>query len=429
MVTNSTGIHPAAAPRMSERVVKYIEEMSPAIPMVGCLMWGMTLTLLSFAFGLAKLVDGSKHLGWIYELNWFLTFVFFIPLSLYFSSSALTSIPQIITTLGRGEMVREDAGNVIDPEMLLASWRNRASKTVRLAGGLGIVGFVVSWIMYANFLLRPIFNHAVTGVPSWQGASLIAPAQTNSLEVGAFGFLAYTSQGAAICCYVYYILMIFTFAVWVFDYTRSDPGNRIYPDLSETDTRYGFERFEPLIENVLLAGIAFFFQFFMTRLYFVYLADKDSSSMYNLIARTMGPGFVEDAVSLVKGSASLFDFGGELQFHTAMMMVGTLVVVLSAFLVPGVIVRQAAWRSRVRLQEALRKDPSIAERWYGLKATEAQDKLDKMTFWPILYVQPMLLLLLILLATACFFAYKLSLLLVAAILFKGVKQFINVFQK
>lgn len=416
---------------ISERVVKYIEEMSPVIPLVGCLIWGLALILLSFAFGLAMFSDGHKYFGWAYELNWFLTFVFFIPLSLYFSSSVLSAIPQIISTLGQGNMVREDGGAVIDSASLILSWRSRARKTARLAAVIGAAGFVISWIMYYTSCIRPLFNHALASPSSWQVATILAPQQTNGLELAAFGFLAFTSQGAAICCYVYYILMIFTFAVWVFDYTRNEPGSRIYPDLSEKDTRYGFERFEPLIENVLLASISFFFQFFMTRLFYVYVADKDSTSMYNLIARTMGPGFVSDVTELfVKRDASrLFDFGSNLEFHTVMMIIGTLVVVLSAFLVPAVIVRQAAWRSRVRLQEAIRGDARIAEQWYGLQASEAEDRLDKMTFWPIRYAQPAVLLSLMLLATACFFAYKLSLLLVAAILYKAVKQFVNVFQK
>lgn len=420
---------PAEFP-ISEKLVRSIEELSPVIPLAACLMWGTSLILLSFALNLAKFLDGAKHLGWIYELNWSSTFAFFIPLSLYFSSSVLTSIPQIITTLARGRMVRNEDGKLVDSTALILNWRHRAGKTARLAAVLGTIGFIVSWIMYFVYCVSPAFGAGHAGAHSWQNATTIKPGTSNPPELAIFGFLAYTSQGAAIACYVYYILMIFTFAAWVFDYTRFESGSGIYPDLSETDSRYGFEQFEPFIENVLFTSIAFFFQFFMTRLYYIYMADKSSSSMFDLIARTMGPGFVENVWALfAHGDPSLFDFGSDLHLQDTMMIVATLVVVLSAFLVPTVIVRQAARRSKVRLQEAILSDSEIATRWYGLNVSEAQGRLDRMTFWPIRYAQPTQLLVLMVLAASCFFAYKLTLILVAGILYQGVQQFRRVFQR
>jgi hypothetical protein len=315
--------------------------VSPVIPFVACLIWVTILILLSFAFNLAKFQEGPKNLGWIYELNWSSTFAIFIPLSLFFSSSVLTSIPQIIATLARGRMVRNDNGEPADSVALISNWRHRARKTAQLAGVLGTIGFVVSWIMYFVYCVRPLIGTAHVGGHGSQNATIIAQGTSSPTEVAIFGFVAYTSQGAAISCYVYYILMIFTFANWVFDYTRFEPGSGIYPDLSETDGRYGFEQFEPFIENVLFASIAFFFQFFMTRLYYIYLADKSSSSMFDLIARTMDPGFAENVWALVAhGDPSLFDFGSDLHLQDTMMIVATLVVVLSAFLVPAVIVRE-----------------------------------------------------------------------------------------
>jgi hypothetical protein len=429
MVASPVNLTPPAVVSLSERVVKRIEELSPVIPLVLSLMWGTMLILLSFALGLAAFQDGPKSLGWIYELNWSSTFAFFVPLSLYFSSSALTSIPQVIITLARGGMLRGDNGEVVSTAELISSWRRKAATTARLAAVLGAAGFVISWIMYFMFCILSLKHPSLIGVHSWQYAPSIAPGVSSPLKVEIFGFLAFTSQGAAIACYVYYILIIFTFAVWIFDYTNFGFGAGIYPDLAETDTRYGFERFEPFIENVLAASIAFFFQFFMTRLFYIYMENKTSSSMFDLIARTMGPGFVDNVVAFfAHGDPSLFDFGSDLHVENAMMCIATLVVVLSALLVPAVIVRQAAWRSKVRLQEAIRNHPGVTKQWYGLDAVEAKGKLETMSFWPIRYAQPTQLLLLVVLATACFFAYKLSLLLIGAVVFKGMKQLISGFK-
>jgi hypothetical protein len=308
MATRTVNVNaPATLPRV-ERFVRNIEEMSPVVPLVVCLMWGTALILLSFAFGVSRLPYGVKHVGWIYELNWSSTFAFFIPLSLYFSSSVLTSIPQIISALARGRMVRSEEGTLADSAALILNWRHRAGKTAMLAAVLGGIGFIVSWIMYFAYCIGPAFRGTVPLLHSWQNATSTAPGSTSPGELAIFGFLAYTSQGAAIACYVYYILMIFTFAAWVFDYTTFEPGSGIFPDLTDSDTRYGFEQFEPFIENVLFASIAFFFQFFMTRLYYIYMADTSSTSMFDLIARTMGPGFGKDVFALfVHADASLLN--------------------------------------------------------------------------------------------------------------------------
>jgi len=429
MTENEPTLRNGPATSLGERTVRCIEEMAPVVPMAVCFMWGVLLILLSFALDLAKFQVGSKWLGWIYEINWSFTFAFFIPLSVYLCSSALTAVPQVIATLARGRMVRNESGDLAGSGALISSWRKLAGKTAYLALALGALGFAVSWVMYFAYCIGPLAGWFKVGSMSWQNATTIAPGVSNRASLAVFGFLAYTSQGAAICIFIYYILIIFTFAVWVFQNTQIEPNSGIYPDLSETDTRFGFERFEPLIENVLLASIALFFQFFMTRLYYIYISDKASTSMFDLIARTMGPGFIQDVGALfLKRDPSIFAFGSDLHFQDTMMITATLIVVLSAFLVPAVIVRQAAWRSRVKLQEMIQSAPDVSSRWYNLTADEAQTKLEKMTFWPIRYAEPIQLLLLFLLAGACFFAYKLSLLLVGAILYKGACRFLEVFK-
>jgi hypothetical protein len=104
-------------------------------------------------------------------------------------------------------------------------------------------------------------------------------------------------------------------------------------------------------------------------------------------------------------------------------------VVVSAFQVPTVIVRQAACRSKVRLQVAILNDSEVTTKWFGLNASEAQTRLDKMTCWPIRYAQPAQPLVLMVPAGSCFFAYKLTMILVAAILYQGLQQFRSVFQR
>jgi hypothetical protein len=404
-------------------MVTRIETLSPVLPLVAALVWGTVLIMLSFALGLAHVQDHDRSLGWISELNWSSTFAFFVPLSLYFSSSVLTSIPQTIVTLQGDGMVRDGDGRPADSDQLIASWRSRAGRSARLAWLFGAIGFAVSWVMYLHNCLLPTLGHGPALIHSWQNGPVFAPGACAPLATALLGFLAYSSQGAAIFCFLYYILMVFTFAAWVFDLAHFGPGLTIYPDLGETDRRCGFQRFQPLIENLLITSIMFFFQFFMTRLYYIFMADPGATSMADLIARTMGKGFLSDVRQVFKGDPGLFSIGPIASFQATMMTVAILVVVISAFIIPAVIVRQAASRSREGLAEAIKQHPEIASQWYGLTPAAARKKLDAMTFWPIRYPQPAQLLLLILLAACCFFFYKLLLLLVGTILFQAVLKF------
>ena len=430
MASGVLTVQPDRITPLSERFVQSVEEISPTIPLVASLMWGMALILLSFAFHLAMFQANSKWLGWVHELNWSSTFAFFIPFSLFFSCLTFNAIPQVITTLAEGQMIRGADGDIADPAALIASWRRRAGKTVQLAAFLAAAGFMISWIMAWNYCIRPIFFTGHIGIPSWQYATLLGAPDANRIELAVFDFIANTSQGAAVACFCYYILIIFTFANWIHDYTKFGKRAALVPDIEESDTRYGFERFGPFIENVLLASLAYFFQFFMTRLFYIYIDDPNASSMLDVITRTMGRGFVSDLFALFKNAdPSLFDFGSNLHFQNTIMTFAMLIVVISATVVPLVIVRNAALRSKVRLQESIQRNPAVAQAWYKLDASEAQRRLDKMTFWPIRYAKPMELLLLIFLATACFFAYKLFLLLVGFIIYQGLRQFTSSFSE
>src|ERR1700733_15942469 len=124
---------------LSERIVKAVEEMSPVKPLVAALIWGMALVLLSFALHpLDSFAVGTKSFGWVSEYNWSSTFGFFIPLSLFFSSLAITSIPQVITSLAKGKMIRDADGKVVDSATLIGIWRSRAKGAARLAAFLAV---------------------------------------------------------------------------------------------------------------------------------------------------------------------------------------------------------------------------------------------------------------------------------------------------
>lgn len=414
---------------LAERFVQSIEEISPAIPFIACMMWGILLVLLSYAFHIAvfpyeSAKYGSKSLGWINEFNWSSTFCFFIPFSLFFSFSTFSAIPEVITTLANGQMIRDAGGRLADATELLASWRHRAGRIVYVAAGVALLTLILSWHQEWSLC----FQSGQKGdILSWQRAIQLQVPEVGHIGLDCFGFLAYTSQAVAVALFCYYILIIVTFANWVHDYTGFEAQTAIYPDLTEDDTRFGFERFGPLIENILLASLAYFFQFFMTRLYYIFVADHTANSMFDIVTRSLGGGFGDNLISIIqKHSLSqfdLFEIGGSSHFQNTLMAFGMLIIVASATVVPMIIVSQAAERSRVRLQEMFLKRPQLATEWYGLDLSEARKRIATMTLWPIRYARPMELLLMIVMATACFFFYKLFLILAGYLVWRGLSLF------
>jgi len=334
---------------------------------------------------------------------------------------AITAIPQVITALAEGRMIRGADGELVDSATLIALWRIRAGTTARLAGFLATAGFVISWIMAWVDCFQP----SPLGSTSWQLAfALKLVPGVSRFEVYTLGFLAYTSQGAAVAYLCYYLVMIFTFATWIQDYTQFGKSPALYPDISESDTRCGFERLEPFINGVLLASVAYFCQFFMTRLYYIYVDDPNASSIFDIIKEAMGRDFGRDINQLVTASGpSFFDYGSGLHFQSTIMGFAMLIVAISAITVPTILVQSAAERSRIRLIEAIGRDRDVAMRWYGLDAAKAHERLQKMTIWPIRYPRPVELLLLVVLATACFFFYKLLLFVLALIVLQALRYF------
>jgi hypothetical protein len=400
--------------------------MPPLIPVVVCLALGCLLVLLSYAAGIASFQDPTtgKQLGWSYEPNWWSTFVFWIPMALYFCCSVINSIPQVISKLVTNHMVRDTAGDLVSNDALVADWRLYAGWAVRIAVSFSAVGFLVSWIEWYKYCLIPSLHpgQIVHFVHGWTLANTLDPTDTNGAYVASFGFLAFSAQGGAITCFLFYILILMAFATWIFMTTNDGNKFVLRPNLRSDDPRRGFEKFEPFIENVLFASMALFFQFFITRIQFVFLDDAKSKTIFEFLGRNLTLGFGSDTATLAQRGAELFDFGGTLHFANTMMIVATLVTVLTAFLVPTVIVKSAAGRSKDLAEDELENDHSLAEDLYDLPFPEAWVRVKTMVIWPLKYAKPLQWVLLVAFAASCYVFYKLILFLLGFIIFTVLYQ-------
>jgi hypothetical protein len=418
-----------SASSIAEKVVAKIERTPPLIPLAAAFVWGCALAMLSFAMGLARFCDPTtgKLLGWSYEINWFLTFGFWIPLSLYFCSSVVTSIPQTIASLSRRRMIRAQTGEPVDLDTLLSAWKRRATSAVKAAFAISLVGLAASWALYVHSCVIPTVTHGLVPVHGWHIACSLSPSTSGPIRLFTFGFIAFTSQAAAIAIFVLYMLIVVAFASWIFEYTTLGTTDFLYPDLHSNDRRLGFEKFELLIENLLWAAIAFFFQLFMVRLDYVFLDDKSSTSIYDFVGRLLWKGFGSDVVHLVHGDPTLFQFGGLLYFVNTLDIMAFTITVITAALIPAVIVRQAAIRSKEQLETVLEESPERSQQWFGMDPATAKKRLNSMVVWPLNYVKPVNMLLIVLLSFSCFIFYKLTIILLGMILAIAVRFLLKAF--
>jgi hypothetical protein len=415
---------------LSERVVEKIERTPPLIPFAASFIWGCGLAALSFAMDLASFVDPTtgKRLGWVYEINWFFTFGFWIPLALYFCSSVITSIPQTISSLATRQMIRDEAGVPVTRDVLLHGWRKKASGAVKIASALSLVGLIASWAMYVRVCVWPTLTHSVVPVHGWHIACSLAPGTSGPIRLLLFGFIAFTSQAAAIAVFVFYMLIVVSIASWIFERTTDGNTQFLYPDLRSGDARLGFEKFQLFIENLLWAAIALFFQLFMGRLDYVFLDDKSFHTIYDFVGYLLWQGFILDIKNLFNSDFTLFQFGGLLHFVNALDTIAFTVTVMTAALIPAIIVRQAATRSKDQLESVLEQFPERSQQWHGMDSAAAKQRLDRIVVWPLNYVRPVNMLLMVLLAFSCFIFYKLMIILVGMILAAAAAFFLKAFK-
>jgi hypothetical protein len=243
-----------------------------------------------------------------------------------------------------------------------------------------------------NTQLLPGWNLA----PTANGSQFFRPAKV-------FGFFAFTAQGLVAGFYILFICVIYGFATWIYGFTRDSTQDELVPDFESPDPRKGFERFEPLIETLLSAALAFFVVFYLTRLDNEFVLSS-SQGFGEFIRSDLWYGFINGIAGLFKGKGDLFYPGKDVTNAIAMVGAGLGIAVVTGFLFPAVIVRQAAISSRDR----------------------AKRPPEGMTFWPLSYPKPVQLILLIVLASACFVFYKLTLAIVGVIIALGVKEFYRV---
>ncbi len=387
-----------------------LENVPPALVAALALLTGVLLIIGSVLSHTNKAVFSQigKTLGYFYEVNWSVNYVVAIPVALYFCASAMNAIRHVIGELSKSKMIVGSDGEPRDRVYLLNDWHRMLKRFLYVGLVLALLAMAISWREWSlNFAYDPTLDiKAVmknTGLlPGWNLAPTVNGSQYFR-PAKAFAFFAFTAQGLVASFYILFMCVIYGFATWIYRFTRDSTEDELVPDTKSSDPRKGFERFEPLIETLLSLALAFFVVFYLTRLDNEYVLS-DSQGFGEFIRSDLWYGFINGIGGLFKGKGDLFYPGKDLTNAIVMVGAGLGIAVVTGFLFPAVIVRQAAISSRDRME----RPP------------------EGMVFWPLRYPKPVQLILLIVLASACFVFYKLTLAIVGVIIALGVKEFYRV---
>jgi hypothetical protein len=292
-----------------------------------------------------------------------------------------------------------------DRSYLLDDWHRSMRWFLYVGVFLGLLALVISWREWLqDFAYDPKLDLnsiiKATGLQLGWTLAPVAHAGEHFSEAKIFGFFAFTAQGLVAAFYLILICLVYGFATWIYRFTTDSTEDELVPDATSSDPRKGFERFEPLIETLLSAALAFFLVFFLTRLDGAFV-QSDSSTLGDFIKSDIWYGFTQGISGLLKGKADLFYIGKDWTYSVVMVGTGLGVAIVTGFLFPAVIVRQAAISSCDRMQVPPKG----------------------MVFWPLRYPKPIQLILFMVLASACFVFYRLTLVIVGVIIAVSIKEF------
>ena len=431
----STRAAPIPQDDIFRRVARRLESFPPIVTLAVFFTFGVLLVLGSFLAHVYAVTDAStgKQFGYIYEINWGLNFIVFVPLALYFCAAALNSVHQTITRISDSRMIVTEEGRTIDRTRLSAEWRGYARRAIQvwlIVTIIVAVAVAVEWWHSSVLPLSLDWAHVSDSdrpIAGWPVAPHLSGGQVGSTGTLVFGVFAFLAEAAFTSSFVLFVSVIFAFAAWVFRYTNEDVAAELFPNPRSEDLRRGFESFQLFIENLVSASVSLLFVFFMTRLQFAFL-DFDDKSVMSFAARSIGKGFFQGITHLLKsGDTELFATGNHLWYSIAMAGSGAALTLITGFLIPTTIVRQAAMRAKDRFLNWAPNHNEQVQNLYNLTAGEAMARLQSMKFWPILYPAPVQLLLFVVLAAGCFVFFKLTLILVGVMLYAGVRQLTKVF--
>jgi hypothetical protein len=400
-----------------------LRRIPPAAILLGSMVLGALLLFVSFLIGLYNVTlhqVGTKgafdqQVGYYDAVNWSLGFTLVAPVTLFFFLSSFQKTERVITRLSESHMLVDrnlESLSAEDAASTLASkWHRLLNSTERWTLGLSVVGILGSITEWWLFCGRPLLANRIDLVAEheidWSVAVLKdghASPIARYTDAG-FSLAAFTLQGLFLACLLTFFVFIFCLCRFVQDLADSRRPPILIPNFLSDDLRRGFEIFEGITTDVLIAGLCAYGLFYFSKTWNVFLRS-DHSTYSTFIAGDIARGFKSGSWKGLGGS--VFD-SGPTNFSGTMVTMAAVVLFCFCLLIPLLILVRAAKDSRAFLLQKLDDGVSPRRSSHEYAAAKVRARLKNMKFWPMEYPKQNYLLVIVLFATVSIYYFRIGL--------------------
>jgi len=365
-------------------VFTILRKVSPMGVLLCTASVGAVLLVTSIACGVSSYLyfdeihQVASQRGYLSSVNWSVGITIAMAASFFFMLSAL----QDVDGLGRqlydaGMLVRADftqpgeGGDSFKREWLRLLRQN--SRWVLVLAGIGAVASIVEWWVVSG---GPLLIGAEIREQEYDWCTKFVSSDVTLKRVlnAAFCFVVFLTQIVYICALAVYFVFITLFSKIIYSLSSSNTAHRIIPNLGSPDRRKGFEVFESVSENILLAAASSYALFYLSRLWNVYIRSG-SPNLWAFVVGDLVRGFrkADWATSVDR----LFDIGA-FSYSSTMVTLGAVVALTLSIIVVVRVLRMAALQAKRDLHRHLTEQGRTAE----------LSEVESMSVWPMSYPRP-----------------------------------------
>jgi hypothetical protein len=388
-----------------------LRRIHPSGLLLGTVLAGILVLLANFAIGSAQITYANQdknvthNVGYANAPNWSIGFILVAPLSMYFMLSAFRSADHIPRRLREARMIVSEDGKIINEDDVTARWtallRGASRWAVPLFGLALIINFAEWWTNSAY----PLIQRHLPVERDWSVAALIPgnDATGHFLLNGAVSFAAFGLQAFYTIALVTFLLFVYAFSELIRELADRDVHPVLVLSVGTTDTRRGFQIFEGVVENILLASAFGFIIFYLSRIWNLYLPSS-SKSVWDYSLPDLVAGMKKKDLSSVIDR--MVDIGGGLNYSGLMVILGALILFSLSVAVPLLLLRKAALEAKQTTIDLINRGST------EFLTTNVQSALDEsrhLTVWPLGYPKANQLLLLAVIACLSMFLFRVGL--------------------
>jgi hypothetical protein len=401
-------------------------------------LWGIVLIVGSYVLNIDSLMTpnvapfngaGVRQVGYGSALNWSFTYAVLFPVSLYLMIESLLCMKDTLESLNSKGMVRDNNMRPVLQPSLTGSW-------IKGSMGRGLLILIIGVVLpaalslgewFSNNLLRllgggpnasyPDYDWGLAGVMfNWSHAMRLCNAGFDLLAFACYGMLLGSSL-------IYFILLL--------DLARvipthiSAPDDRLVPDLRlMSEPRRGFEVFAEPLQQMLVIALLSYLMCYLVRLEGAYMNSTGIADIWTFIKPAFLLGVEEAKKHSVSGVTSvLFDTGSN-TIRGYLAQIASFILFAFSMQVVVITVRTAAQRAHDNATTYL--SAAGATPLFDSSVNQERQFLASMTVWPLGYLKPNLILIILVLAAASIYWYRIGLyivgLVVATLLIKLVAR-------